>query len=159
MREDAASKAARYRREANKYGELAKQAEPGYLAAVFRKVAMQYAYMAEEVLRDPVLCERPVVRNGGSVKLIPKKWIEGVHFRFPDKSPREQRGDALSGPLHETETAGFIDRDRAPATALEVIRQPPLEPAHSAGALLFHGGNTAVDLPHCCEEDLRTTLD
>jgi hypothetical protein len=52
MREDAASKAARYRREANKYGELAKQAEPDYLAAVFRKVAMQYAFMAEDVLRD-----------------------------------------------------------------------------------------------------------
>jgi hypothetical protein len=52
MREDATSKAARYRREANKYGELAKQADPGYLADVFRKVAMRYVYMAEDVLRD-----------------------------------------------------------------------------------------------------------
>jgi hypothetical protein len=52
MGEDTASKAARYRTEANKYGELAKQAEPGYLADVFRKVAMRYAFMAEDVLRD-----------------------------------------------------------------------------------------------------------
>jgi hypothetical protein len=52
MHEDAASKAERYRNEANKYGELAKQAEPGYLADVFRKVAVQYAFMAEDVLRE-----------------------------------------------------------------------------------------------------------
>lgn len=52
MSEDAASKAARYRSEANKYGELAKQAEPGYLAAVYRKVALRYVFMAEDVLRD-----------------------------------------------------------------------------------------------------------
>jgi hypothetical protein len=52
MREDAASKAARYRREANKYGELAKRAEPGYLADVFRKVAVRYVFMADDVLRD-----------------------------------------------------------------------------------------------------------
>jgi len=40
MREDAASKAERYRRAANRYGEMAKEAEPGYLAEVFRKVAV-----------------------------------------------------------------------------------------------------------------------
>jgi hypothetical protein len=52
MHEDAASKAERYRKEANKYGELAKKAEPGYLADVYRKVAVQYAFMAEDVLRE-----------------------------------------------------------------------------------------------------------
>ena len=51
MREDAASKAERYRRAANRYGEMAKDAEPGYLAEVFRKVAVRYVFMAEDVLR------------------------------------------------------------------------------------------------------------
>jgi hypothetical protein len=52
MPEDALGKAERYRKEANKYGELAKQAEPGYLADVFRKVAMRYAFMAESLSGD-----------------------------------------------------------------------------------------------------------
>jgi hypothetical protein len=51
MREDAASKAERYRKAANKYAELAKTAEPDYLAEVFRKVAVRYVFMAEDVLR------------------------------------------------------------------------------------------------------------
>jgi hypothetical protein len=53
MREDAASKAERYRKAANKYGELAKHAEPTYLADVYRKVAVRYVFMAEDVLRWP----------------------------------------------------------------------------------------------------------
>jgi hypothetical protein len=52
MHEDAANKAERYRKEANKYGELAKQVEPGYLADVYRKVAVQYAFMAEDALKE-----------------------------------------------------------------------------------------------------------
>jgi hypothetical protein len=52
MQEDAASKAERYRRAANRYGEMAKEAEPGYLAEVFRKVAVRYVFMAEDVLRE-----------------------------------------------------------------------------------------------------------
>jgi hypothetical protein len=52
MREDTASKVERYRRAANKYGEMAKQAEPEYLAAVFRKVAVRYVFMAEDELRE-----------------------------------------------------------------------------------------------------------
>jgi hypothetical protein len=52
MREDAASKVERYRRAANKYGEMAKQAEPDYLAEVFRKVAVRYVFMAEDALRE-----------------------------------------------------------------------------------------------------------
>jgi hypothetical protein len=52
MHEGAASRAERYRKEANKYGELAKQAEPGYLADVYRKVAVRYAFLAEDVLKE-----------------------------------------------------------------------------------------------------------
>jgi hypothetical protein len=51
MHEDALSKAERYRRAANKYGELAKHAEPGYLAEAYRKIAVRYVFMAEDVLR------------------------------------------------------------------------------------------------------------
>ena len=51
MHEDALSKAERYRRAANKYGELANRAEPGYLVGVYRKIAVQYLFMAEDVLR------------------------------------------------------------------------------------------------------------
>jgi hypothetical protein len=39
------------------YGELAKQAEPDYLAAVFRKVAMQYGVLAEDVCGMPSAAE------------------------------------------------------------------------------------------------------
>jgi hypothetical protein len=64
MPEDAASKAERYRKEANKYGELAKQAEPGYLADVFRKIAVRYVLMAEDVLRE---AERRALRTRRSI--------------------------------------------------------------------------------------------
>ena len=51
MHEDAWSKAERYRQAANRYGDLAKQAEPGYLAEVFRKIAVRYMFMSEDVSR------------------------------------------------------------------------------------------------------------
>jgi hypothetical protein len=50
MHEDALSKADR--RAAYEYGELAKRAEPGYLAEVYRKIAVRYVFMAEDVLRS-----------------------------------------------------------------------------------------------------------
>ena len=53
MSEDALSKAERYREAANRYGELAQQAEPGYLAEVYRKIAAQYFSMAENLLQWP----------------------------------------------------------------------------------------------------------
>jgi hypothetical protein len=51
MREDALSKAERYREAANRYSELAKGAEPGYLAAVYRNIAVQYLFMAADLLK------------------------------------------------------------------------------------------------------------
>ena len=45
------SKAERYREAANRYSELAKQAEPGYLAEVYRKIAVQYLVMASDLLK------------------------------------------------------------------------------------------------------------
>jgi hypothetical protein len=49
MREDALSKAERYRKAASKYSELAKQAEP--LAEAYRKIAVRYLNMAEDLLK------------------------------------------------------------------------------------------------------------
>ena len=51
MSEDGLSKAERYREAANRYGELAKQAEPGYLAEVYRKIAAQYLAQAAHLLK------------------------------------------------------------------------------------------------------------
>jgi hypothetical protein len=51
MGEEGSCKAERYRKAANKYGELAKQAEPSYLAEVYRKIAVRYVFMAEEEMR------------------------------------------------------------------------------------------------------------
>jgi hypothetical protein len=41
----------RYRRAANKYADLAKHAEPFYLADMYRKVAVRYVFMAEDLLK------------------------------------------------------------------------------------------------------------
>jgi hypothetical protein len=66
MVEDALSKAERYRSAANRYGEMAKQAEPGYLAEVFREIAARYVSMAEEILRWPEGCEGVEIRTDSS---------------------------------------------------------------------------------------------
>ena len=50
--QDEVSKAERYRKEANKYGDLAKNAHPAYLGDFYRKVAVRYVFMAEELLRQ-----------------------------------------------------------------------------------------------------------
>jgi hypothetical protein len=49
MSEDALSKAERYREAANRYSELAKEAQPGYLAEVHHKIAVQYHFMASDL--------------------------------------------------------------------------------------------------------------
>jgi hypothetical protein len=40
------NRAERYRQQANRYAELAKTAEPGYLAEFFRKTAVRYVLMS-----------------------------------------------------------------------------------------------------------------
>ena len=48
--EDPVTKAERYRKAANQYGEMAKQAEADYVAEIYRKVAVRYVLMAEDLL-------------------------------------------------------------------------------------------------------------
>jgi hypothetical protein len=49
--QDALSKANRYRQEANRCYELAKRSSPGFLRDTYRKVAVQYLFMAEDELQ------------------------------------------------------------------------------------------------------------
>jgi hypothetical protein len=48
--QDPMTKAEHYRKAANKYGEMAKQAEVDYVAEIYRKVAVRYVFMAEDLL-------------------------------------------------------------------------------------------------------------
>jgi hypothetical protein len=50
---DSVSKVERYRKEANRYAELAKDASPAFIAEIYRKVAVRYVFMAEELLKGP----------------------------------------------------------------------------------------------------------
>jgi len=58
---DSVGKVERYRREANRCAELAKDASPPFLAELYRKVAVRYVFMAEELLRGPE-------RDGGAIE-------------------------------------------------------------------------------------------
>ena len=51
MSEGAFSKAELYLETAKRYSELAKQAEPSYLAEVYSKIASQYLSIAEDLLK------------------------------------------------------------------------------------------------------------
>ena len=47
------NRAERYRQQANRYADLAKTAEPDYLGDFFRKIAVRYVLMAEDLERVP----------------------------------------------------------------------------------------------------------
>jgi len=69
---DPLSKANRYRQEASKCYELAKNASPGFLRDTYRKVAVQYLFMAEGELKlaekqgTAKPSETPTVTGGGT---------------------------------------------------------------------------------------------
>ena len=50
---DSVSKVEQYRKEAIRCAELAKEASPPFLAEIYRKVAVRYVFMAEELLKGP----------------------------------------------------------------------------------------------------------
>jgi hypothetical protein len=50
---DSVSKVERYRKEAIRCAELAKEASPPFLAEIYRKIAVRYVFMAEELLKGP----------------------------------------------------------------------------------------------------------
>jgi hypothetical protein len=60
---DSVSKVERYRKEAIRCAELAKEASPPFLAEIYRKVAIRYVFMAEELLKGPGT-QRRRIRKG-----------------------------------------------------------------------------------------------
>jgi len=50
---DSVTKVERYRKEATRCAELAKDARPPFLAEIYRKVAVRYVFMAEELQKGP----------------------------------------------------------------------------------------------------------
>jgi hypothetical protein len=63
--QDTVSKAERSRKEANRYGDLAKNAQPAYLGDVYRKVAVRYVFMAEDLLKRAEAAGTPSRNRGG----------------------------------------------------------------------------------------------
>jgi hypothetical protein len=57
---DSVSKVDWYRKEANRCAELAKAASPPFLAEIYRKVAVRYVFMAEELLKGPARDENAI---------------------------------------------------------------------------------------------------
>jgi hypothetical protein len=94
---DSVSKVERYRNEANRCAELAKEASPPFLAEIYRKVAVRYVFMAEELLKGPARDEDAIERADRMIsRLRPDAAIEPAGMR---RSPgRMPHGQAASGP-------------------------------------------------------------
>jgi hypothetical protein len=75
----AVSKVDRYRKEANRYAELAKDASPAFLAEIYRKVAVRYVFMAEELLKGPDRDGDAIERaDRMNSRLRPEGAVEGI---------------------------------------------------------------------------------
>jgi hypothetical protein len=73
------SKVDRYRKEANRCAELAKEASPPFLAEIYRKVAVRYVFMAEELLKGPARDDDAIERADRMIsRLQPDAGIEGI---------------------------------------------------------------------------------
>jgi hypothetical protein len=69
----------RYRKEANRCAELAKEASPPFLAEIYRKVAVRYVFMAEESLKGPTGDDDAIERADRMIsRLQPDVGIEGI---------------------------------------------------------------------------------
>jgi hypothetical protein len=76
---DSVSKVDRYRKEANRCAELAKEASPPFLAEIYRKVAVRYVFMAEELLKGPARDENAIERADRMIsRLRPDAAIERI---------------------------------------------------------------------------------
>jgi hypothetical protein len=75
---DSMSKVERYRKEASRCAELAKEASPPFLAEIYRKVAIRYVFMAEELLKGPARDDDAIERADRMIsRLQPDVGIEG----------------------------------------------------------------------------------
>jgi hypothetical protein len=71
MRRDAWDRADHYRKEAVKCHELAKHAQPAFLGDFYRRIAVRYMFMAEDLLNEARArgdaAHRAIITRGGSV--------------------------------------------------------------------------------------------
>jgi hypothetical protein len=67
------SRTVHYWKEATKYHESAKFARPAYLGDFYRRVAMRYLFMAEDVSRWPERCVVYRPKGGGAAAGIEKR--------------------------------------------------------------------------------------
>ena len=75
----AMSKVDRYRKEANRCAELAKDASPAFLAEIYQKAAVRYVFMAEELLKGPARDDDAIERADRMIsRLQPDADIEGI---------------------------------------------------------------------------------
>jgi hypothetical protein len=90
---DSASKVDWYRKEANRCAELAKEASPPFLAEIYRKVAVRYVFMAEELLKGPARDEDAIERADRMIsRLRPDAAIEGPRgYRARGSAPAGMR--------------------------------------------------------------------
>jgi hypothetical protein len=71
------SKVDRYRKD--RCAELAKEASPPFLAEIYRRVAVRYVFMAEELLKGPARDDDAIERADRMIsRLRPDAGIEGI---------------------------------------------------------------------------------
>jgi hypothetical protein len=68
---DSVGKVERYRKEANRCADLAKEASPPFLAEIYRKVAIRYVFMAEELLREQARDKGAIERANRMMSPLP----------------------------------------------------------------------------------------
>jgi hypothetical protein len=94
--QDTLNKAERYRKEANKYAELAKTASPAFLGEIYRKVAVRYVFMAEELQRGHEHCGDAIERADQMIsRLRVDAEISSPHAR--ERFPIQSEWIALQG--------------------------------------------------------------
>ena len=97
---DPSNRADHYRKEAAKYHELAKLACPAYLGDFYRRIAVRYLFMAEELSREAGRrCQ--VVSNQGGFD------FEGYKMRMPE-GPQTSVG-SLEAEIRKIAVTGRLD--------------------------------------------------
>jgi hypothetical protein len=97
---DPSARADHHRKEAAKFHELAKSACPAYLGDFYRRIAVRYLFMAEELSREAGRrCE--VVSNQGEID------CEGYKMKMPEKP--QTSVDSLEAEIRKMALARRLD--------------------------------------------------
>ena len=71
--QDPLDRAHHYQKKAMECGELAKYARPAFLGDFYRRIAMRYVFMAEEILKEARA--RGEIANGADHRVAPSRRI------------------------------------------------------------------------------------